>query len=651
MVSSIFLEFFLLISSVLLLQRCVIAQIDPSIGYSLEEREALFGLKAALDHPFLNGNWNGPHCNFSASKWYGVGCFNGYVKEIKLDGLGLRGNISLNAIKVFDKMSVLSFKNNSLLGSVMDFSSNVNLKLVDLSSNFFSGKIPVSLTTLLVLESLFLQNNALTGPIPEFRQLSLKEFDVSNNNLSGSIPATPALKPFGYGSYSGNNGLCGQPSPIACNNISQNDTTKSQESTDENSDKKSFGDFLKKNVPLYLLIFDIVLLIVVILLFVFYYKKSKKLKTMMKEDQPEEEKVEEMDEQRIDTDQGEKRVSNNNPGQERGKLVFMGEEEGFEMGDLLKASAEGLGQGTFGNCYKAMMDGKSSVVVKRLRNLKPFTGEEFMKQLLLIANQKHPNLLPILAYYNSQDEKLLVYKYMANGNLFDRLHGDRRNGNRIPFRWSSRLSIARGVARALEYLHLNASLPIAVPHGNLKSTNILLHENDTALVSDYGLASLIALPVAAQRSVCFKSPEYLSAKKVSKKSDVWSYGCLLLELLTGKIAAYTAPAGVRGVDLCSWVHKAVREEWTAEIFDGEIALQRKVAIPGMLRLLQIALSCIDKSPEKRPEMSEVVREVENIQFNESEDEDDLSMDRSFTDDSLSTIASMIANDDHIVGYV
>lgn len=218
----------------------------------------------------------------------------------------------------------------------------------------------------------------------------------------------------------------------------------------------------------------------------------------------------------------------------------------------------------------------------------------------------------------------------------------RGSRDRIPFRWSSRLSVARGVARALEYLHLHATLP--VPHGNLKCPNVLLDENDAVLVADYGLTSLIALPIASQRMVSYKSPEYQIAKRVSRKSDVWSYGCLLLELLTGKISAYTSPPGVNGVDICSWVHRAVREEWTAEIFDGEISMNRATGAHGMLRLLQIAMRCCDKSPEKRPEMTEVVREVENITVMESEDEDDLSLDRSLTDDSWSTASGIVVDE-------
>ncbi|GLT98261.1 hypothetical protein SLE2022_157750 [Rubroshorea leprosula] len=98
------------------------------------------------------------------------------------------------------------------------------------------------------------------------------------------------------------------------------------------------------------------------------------------------------------------------------------------------------------------------------------------------------------------------------------------------------------------------------------------------LGSDYGLISLIAPPVAAQL-MSFKSPEYQAAKRVSKKSDVWTYGCLSLELLTGRMWVNTAPAGINGVDLCGWVHRAVRVEWTTEILDLEIAVQRS-ATPG-----------------------------------------------------------------------
>lgn len=224
--------------------------------------------------------------------------------------------------------------------------------------------------------------------------------------------------------------------------------------------------------------------------------------------------------------------------------------------------------------------------------------------------------------------------------------GGRGTRERIPFRWNSRLSIAKAVARALEYLHhqnTNSSR-CPVPHGNLKLSNVLLDENDTVLISDYSLSSLVALPIAAQGMVSYKSPEYQNSKRVSKKSDIWSYGCLVLELLTGRMSVQSAPPGINGVDLCSWVHRAVREEWTAEIFDIEISVQRSAA-PGMLKLLQVAIRCCDKIPEKRPDMTEIVREIDSIKAVEIEtddDEDEFSADdRSLTDESFSTNNSSI----------
>lgn len=209
--------------------------------------------------------------------------------------------------------------------------------------------------------------------------------------------------------------------------------------------------------------------------------------------------------------------------------------------------------------------------------------------------------------------------------------------------------VAQSVARALDYLHLKtpSTSNNIVPHGNLKASNILFDENESVLVSDYGVTSLVASPIAAQRLISYKSPEYRATKRVSKESDIWSYGCLLLELLTEKVAAYTAPPGVNGIDICNWVNRAVREEWTAEIFDGEISVRRN-ANPGMLRLLQIAIRCCERSPDKRPKIKELIREVESIEIVEAEDNfDDVSLDRSFTDDSFSTTASgIVGTDDH-----
>ncbi|KAI9103504.1 hypothetical protein K1719_023127 [Acacia pycnantha] len=619
----------------------VVAQ-DSPFGNPVE-KEALHSLKATFKDPFLNSNWIGFPCNEAEpSRWFGIRCStSGRVTGIILEGMGLTGKINVKAFFNLTELSILSFKNNSLKGNLMDFSNNRHLKYIDLSSNEFDGPITRSLLNLNLLETLLLQDNKLIGPLPEFNQPSLKIINVSGNNLHGKVRITQSFRSQGL---RGPLSLKSRSSSLKASVPAPGGYSENEEPENQN------GSSNKDNISTILIIFNVILLLAIILLAYFYYKTAKKLNNIMKQQIPINKDVMETTIDKVEMRDRQSSVVM--AVEEKKELIFFTDEPKFQMNELLKASAEGLGQGIMGNSYKAMLNGGASIVVKRLRDLKPMTRDDFAKQLHEIADLKHPNLLPLLAYYNSRDERLLLYRYAEKGNLFFRLHGN-RSGNRIPFTWNSRLSVAKGVARGLTYLHLNAkpnNSTSMAPHGNLKSSNVLLEENDTVLVSDYGLSPLIAQPKAAQRMVVYKSPEYGYTRKVSKQSDVWSYGSLLIELLTGRLSTCSAPPGVTGSDLWNWVHRAVREEWTAEIFDKEISGQRG-ALPGMLRLLQIAMRCTDRFPENRPDMREVVREVEKIEVAPwtSEDEEDVSGDRSITtDDSLystSTTASGIIGDD------
>ncbi|KAG6414910.1 hypothetical protein SASPL_122286 [Salvia splendens] len=635
MPSSNFTNLFILTAALLILHNPA-AAVDDGSGFLGYERDALLHLKSGLNSPFLDRNWTGIMCYMDNTPyWYGIQCHKGRVTGLILDSIGLTGDVKVDALSNLTELQTLSFKNNSFTGRMMEFTLNQKLRNIDLSRNGFYGEIPPSLLNLDSLESLQIQDNRLTGLIPGFNQSGLTRFNVSNNRLSGEIPQTKTLQAVGLSSYQGNANLCGPPTPTLCRVKWQ---SVSEASSDQSSGGQSHGHGLFVAV---LVVVDVLLVVIILLLLFTYYKKYNKLRKEMKA-----KAIPVKDEERNSTIMEratERRISVG----EGGDLVFVESDHGtttFDLDGLFRASAEGLGKGNFGNCYKAMMEVGPAVVVKRLRDLKPLNKDEFTRQITAIADQKHPNLLPLLAYFYSKEEKLFVYKFAANGNLFNRIHGGRGTRERIPFRWSSRLAAARGVARALNYLHGNTRSHTAVPHGNLKSTNVLIDESDEILVADYGLTSLIALRIAAQRMVAYKCPEYLSQKSVSKKSDVWSYGCLVLELLTGRVPAHSAAEGVVGVDLCGWVHRAVREEWTGEVFDEEMAVQRG-ANRGMLKLMQIALKCCDRSPEKRPEMGEVAAEVEEIKAGGESEEDDFSYssyDRSVTvtDDSLSATTSV-----------
>lgn len=174
-------------------------------------------------------------------------------------------------------------------------------------------------------------------------------------------------------------------------------------------------------VPI-LVVANVIVLVVIFFMLIIYYKKYKKLKeaTKARNRGPG-------DDCKIITDRATEKMRSTPEGGEKGKLVFMETKTrraAFELEDLFRASAEGLGRGNFGNCYKAMLDMGQVVVVKRLMDLKPLSREEFVRQVRAIADQKHPNLLPLVAYYYSKEERLFLYPFAPHGSLFNRLHGN-----------------------------------------------------------------------------------------------------------------------------------------------------------------------------------------------------------------------------------
>ncbi|WVY95535.1 hypothetical protein V8G54_034623 [Vigna mungo] len=171
-------------------------------------------------------------------------------------------------------------------------------------------------------------------------------------------------------------------------------------------------------------IINVVLLLAIILLLLLYYNTYTRLNKIVKGQIhtviEKEDDVEIGVEKKIEIGEGTVIMTV----EQRKGLIFFNDNQKFQMGELLRASAEPLGHGILGNSYKAMLNGGPTIVVKRLRDLKPFTKEEFEKIVNAIADMKHPNLLPLLAYYHSRDEKLMLYSFAGNGNLFSRLHGD-----------------------------------------------------------------------------------------------------------------------------------------------------------------------------------------------------------------------------------
>lgn len=173
--------------------------------------------------------------------------------------------------------------------------------------------------------------------------------------------------------------------------------------------------------------------------------------------------------------------------------------------------------------------------------------------------------------------------------------------------WEARSGIALGVARGIHYLHSQGP---AISHGNIKSSNILLTRSYEARVSDFGLAQLAISPSAPTRVAGYRAPEVTDSRKVSQKADVYSFGVLLLEVLTGKAPTHSI-LNEEGVDLPRWVQSVVQEEWTAEVFDEELLRYQNVE-EEMVQLLELALQCSVPYPDNRPGMAEVARRIEEL---------------------------------------
>ncbi|XP_073017578.1 probable inactive receptor kinase At2g26730 [Primulina eburnea] len=293
------------------------------------------------------------------------------------------------------------------------------------------------------------------------------------------------------------------------------------------------------------------------------------------------------------------------------------EVNGLKFEDLLKAPAELLGRGSHGSVYKVACGPQgTSLAVKRIKDW-AISSNDFKQRMRRLNQVKHPHVLPVIAFYSSRQEKLLVYEYQQNGSLFRLIHDD-GNHSRQQFDWSSRLTVAAAIADALAFVHDELKND-RIPHGNLKSSNILLNNNMEPCISEYGL-----MLVNQQASNTTRGHE--EGNYMLFKDDTYAFGVILLELLTGRHVLNN------GIDLASWVLAVVREEWTVEVFDRNL-VREGASEERMVNMLQVAIKCVNKSPEARPSMNQVASMISMIREDEdkSMDVSELSMTKSFID--------------------
>lgn len=508
-----------------------------------------------------------------------------------LETLSLRSNELSGAIpaslwNLCGHLQELHLDHNTFSGAIPSPSSSSNLcpflRTLDLDANLLSGSIPAFIGSFKNLTELNLRNNNLSGAIPEsLTQLSnLAMLDVANNNLSGEIPAVKGAEAT---AYAGNPLLCGAPLVVSC---------KGGEGKEE---KKGLDKRLVAALVIGAMAISVIALAIAV--GIGHRHNWGRGGMMIQEGKMKKEMMEAED------DIGD------------GKLVRYEGGEHLNVEEVLNAPGEVLGKTSYGTVYKAKLGGGALIALRLLREDTVKDKELFTPAIQQLGLIRYPNVVSLLAYYaGPKGEKLLVYNYLSRGSLADLLYN--RSMNRSPLSWARRHKIALGAARGLAHLH--HGLRTQIIHGNLKSKNIMVDESFEGHLADYGLPLLMNAGaqnemINAAAAQGYKAPELLKMSRANTTTDVYNFGIVLLEILTGKKPRESDGPDKRMVDLPTTVKAAVLEERISDLFDLEIITgMRSPLEDGLVQTLQLAMGCCAPSPTVRPDIKEVVRQLEEI---------------------------------------
>ncbi|KAJ4837372.1 hypothetical protein Tsubulata_036977 [Turnera subulata] len=565
-------------------------------GVTEDDLRCLRGVKTALDPGGSLTTWN--FANSTAGfvcKFVGVTCWNeqeNRVINLELRQMQLSGQVP-ESLKYCGSLQTLDLSSNSISGTIpAQICTWVPyLTTLDLSGNQLTGEIPADLANCQYLNKLILSNNKLTGTIPyQFTSLSrLKEFTVANNDLTGTIPSS--FSNFPDSGFEGNDGLCGKPLGRC-------------------------GGLSKKNLAIIIAagIFGAAasLLLAVGIWWWYHVRYSRRAKRGYGIGADD------------DSNWAERLRSH--------RLVqvslFQKPLVKVKLADLMAAtnnfSPETVLISTrMGTTYKALLPDGSALAVKRLNACK--LGEkQFRAEMNRLGQLRHPNLAPLLGFCVVEEEKLLVYKHMSNGTLYSLLHG---TGDTLD--WATRFRIGFGSARALAWLHHGFQPPFL--HQNICSNVILVDEDFDARIVDFGLAKLITSSDSNQTSYTngevgefgYVAPEYSSTMVASLKGDVYGFGVVLLELVTGQKPLEISVNGEEGFkgNLVDWVNHLVSSGRSKDAIDKAIC--GKGDDEEILQFLKIACSCVVSRPKDRWSMYKAYQSLKIIANNHGfSDQDD-----------------------------
>lgn len=484
-------------------------------------------------------------------------------------------------------LQYLILANNSLVGAIPLVLGNLtSLVELDLSKNHLKGEIPVDLANLDKLKYLRLSNNTLSGSIPSSlaNLMSLIEMDLAFNNLTGAVPKNLCSE----GNFVGN------PHLQACSAVAP--APSSEHIHVPHPFALPPNSMIARRKPLLSLDLIIVvsataLMVVMSVLVLLICHCAKPRRPMHR-------------------------------GGSRRKDVVVFANISFRLtyDNVVRATRNFsldnlIGTGGFGATYKAELTPGFLVAVKRL-SLERFQGiQQFDAEIRTLGRIRHPHLVTLIGYHASESEMFLIYNYLPGGNLESLIH-NREKGN-IP--WKVRYKIALNVAQALAYLHDECTPRVL--HRDIKPSNILLDNSLNAYLSDFGLARLLGdsethATTDVKGTFGYVAPEYAMTCRLSDKADVYSYGVVLLELLSGKKALDPSFSDHDdGFTIVVWACQLHKQGQQNEVFAP--GLWEQGSHSELVDVLKLAITCTKDSLSQRPTMKQVVARLKSYRLNSS----------------------------------
>ncbi|XP_031101560.1 LRR receptor-like serine/threonine-protein kinase ERECTA [Ipomoea triloba] len=458
----------------------------------------------------------------------------------------------------------LNLSKNDITGYLPpEFGNLRSIMEIDISSNHLSGPIPEELGQLQNLYLLKVENNNLSGDVMSLAScLSLSVLNVSYNNLVGNIPTGNNFSRFSPDSFIGNPGLCGYWMSSPCH-----------------APRPTMRVTISKAAILGIALGALVILLMILVAAC----RPQYPNTFM--------------EGSID-----KPVNYSTP-----KLVILNMNMALHVYEDIMRMTENLsekyiiGYGASSTVYKCILKNCKPVAIKKLYSHYPQYLKEFETELETVGSIKHRNLVSLQGYSLSSAGHLLFYDYMENGSLWDLLHGATTKKKKLD--WDTRLRIALGAAEGLAYLHHDCNPRII--HRDVKSSNILLDKDFEAHLTDFGIAKSLCTSKSytstyIMGTIGYIDPEYARTSRLTEKSDVYSYGIVLLELLTGR-KAVDNESNLHHLILTKAANNAVMESVDAEI---SATCQD---LGDVKKVFQLAILCTKRQPSERPSMHEVTR--------------------------------------------